>query len=206
MSKVVPNPSLVIEVHEVTSKVDKPVKKDDDCSICDCLAVCLVVINVIIVIAGFISNRPTLENRLHEACMWESGHYQKFHCGDIGKSECVDLKTIYPNSDLDPFQYIIEDNPQDLHEGPIEWKLGDVSICICLDGYNVHSGSCQPSLIKWYDPNFIFNLLSSIALLLPISNTKKTYGPCYLIITILLLVWGIEIVNDIQLEYSRYNC
>lgn len=164
------------------------------------ITIVLIIINVIFVVAGFFSNRPNIQTRLHEACLWETGHYRKVNCDDVGQSKCVPIKDIYPNNKKNPFTYIIEDNPQEYSDQPIEWALGDVSICICLDGYNVHKGTCQPALTKWYDPKILANLLCSILLLLP----KKTNPYCHLVISILLLIWGICLTQLLQNQYSNY--
>lgn len=207
MSKVVPitNPILQDTPIQVdTSTLDKEKTKDkeeDKCSLFQILGIFLVISNLVYVIRGVFTNRPSIKNRLHEACMWESGYYQKFHCSDIGKSECVPLKTVYPDPDQDPFQYIIKDNPQDFDQGLIEWQFGEVSICMCLDGYDLHSGSCRPSLTKWYDPSIIWIIVCSIILLfVPSSKNPQVY----LIVCILLFIWGVNLATSLQIEYSRY--
>ena len=74
-------------------------------------------------------------------------------------------------------------------------------ICMCLDGYNLHSGSCRPSLTKWYDPSIIWILVCSIILLfVPSSKNPQVY----LIVCILLFIWGVNLATSLQIEYSRY--
>lgn len=204
MTKTHHNPTIDHKTHP-TNTNDIPNKnKEDDNFLIKIISIVLIVLNVLFVVIGFFNNRPTIQKRLHEACLWESGHYRKVNCDDAEQSECVPLKNIYPNTEETPFSYIIEDNPHEFSDAPIEWDLGDVSICICLDGYNVHKGTCQPGLIKWYDPKILSNLLCSILLILP-NNSNKKNDYCYLIICILLLVWGVCLEALIQGGYSAYD-
>jgi len=202
MSKKHHNSTIDHKTHP-TNNNDTPNKEEGNFLII-IISIVLIVLNVLFVVIGFFNNRPTIQKRLHEACLWESGYYRKVNCDDAEQSECVPLKNIYPNSEENPFSYIIEDNPHEYSDGPIEWDLGDVSICICLDGYNVHKGTCQPGLIKWHDAKILSNLLCSILLILT-NNSNKKNDYCYLIICILLLVWGVHLGDTLQDQYADYD-
>lgn len=220
MSKV--NPTTQIIVGIATDPNVLPVTHRDsvskDSSYLPMLTGFFILLNLLLVWVGFFYHRPVIKDTGYEACLWEAGYHRKLGCGSIGKSECVVFSSVYPNNQMDPFSYLVEDNPKQFSNDTIHWDLGEVSICTCLDDYQVHFGKCLPPLTKWYNLGMLFNLLASICLLLPYKKNRDSInnvnnvdnendnhgGECHVIISILLAIWGLSIMKRLQEEYRLY--